>query len=272
MDAVHVAKMITAESMDRLRFQSQRNEFRFLIPGNRVDSPTVGVGAGVESSKREKLSYQIVSISNKDVDDVIGFLRTFFFRDEPLNVAVNLLDTPDAVCHELEQFCTDFIPEGVSVMAVSDSGEILGVCLNSISRRSSDPCSENDEECSHPKFRKILHLLTMVSKQADIFGQFPTVDTVLNVEVISVSDAARGQGIAKALFHKCRQIAVEQRMPLVEVICTSHYSAKAVERLGFQCIYELLYKDHLDSNGEPVFTPEPPHDRVKVFVMPTADL
>ena len=92
------------------------NDFWLLIRAIwlfQVDSPTVGVGAGVESSKREKLSYQIVSISNKDVDDVIGFLRTFFFRDEPLNVAVNLLDTPDAVCHELEQFCTDFIPEGI---------------------------------------------------------------------------------------------------------------------------------------------------------------
>ena len=56
--------------------------------------------------------YSIVPITVEDSDKVVHFLRTFFFRDEPLNVAVGLLDEPGATCKELEEYCVNCIPEG----------------------------------------------------------------------------------------------------------------------------------------------------------------
>lgn len=52
---------------------------------------------------------------------------------------------------------------------------------------------------------------------------------------------------------------------MIRVDCTSHYSAKATARLGFQCVYTLKYADYCE-DGKPVFVPEPPHNEVKVYV------
>lgn len=49
------------------------------------------------------------------------------------------------------------------------------------------------------------------------------------------------------------------------VVCTSNYSARAIKRLGFECVYSLNYKDY-KVNGETVFSPEQPHAAVTVYV------
>ncbi|KAG8338605.1 hypothetical protein J6590_000277 [Homalodisca vitripennis] len=67
-------------------------------------------------------------------------------------------------------------------------------------------------------------------------------------------------------FYGTKNLAKELNIPLVRVDCTSHFSAKAVARLGFDCVYTLPYSEHLDSDGYPVFTPELPHTCVKTYV------
>lgn len=59
------------------------------------------------------IDYTIVPITNRDNSRIIDFLRRFFFRDEPLNVCVGLLDGPEDTCAELEQYCVDSIPDGM---------------------------------------------------------------------------------------------------------------------------------------------------------------
>ena len=60
----------------------------------------------------EKTAYSIVPITKDDSEKVVHFLRKFFFRDEPLNIAIGLLDEPNSTCPELEEFCTNCIPNG----------------------------------------------------------------------------------------------------------------------------------------------------------------
>lgn len=55
---------------------------------------------------------------------------------------------------------------------------------------------------------------------------------------------------------------------MMRVDCTSHYSAKAVAALGYKCVYTLKYADYQD-NGKPIFSPEDPHNEVKVYVKET---
>lgn len=54
---------------------------------------------------------------------------------------------------------------------------------------------------------------------------------------------------------------------MIYVECTSHFSAKAVERLGFQCIYSLAYTDYVNEQGEMVFKTQSPHRYAKVYVL-----
>jgi arylalkylamine N-acetyltransferase len=46
--------------------------------------------------------------------------------------------------------------------------------------------------------------------------------------------------------------------------CTSHFTARALKKLGFECIYSLKYEDY-KVNGEVVFTPATPHAAVTVY-------
>lgn len=207
-------------------------------------------------------SYKVVSIEKSDTERVLAFLRQFFFRDEPLNLCIGLLDD-DSTCAELEEFCTESIPEGLSLMAVIPDNEIVGVCLNGVITPEDN---HHDEECAHPKFSKILKLLGRVSEESDVLGRFPHVKKALDIRVASVHVDYRGRGIAKALFDATRKMAKERDFQLVKVDCSSHFTALAVAKLGFECIYTLHYKDHLGENGKPVFVPEEPHTTVKTFI------
>lgn len=60
---------------------------------------------------------------------------------------------------------------------------------------------------------------------------------------------------------------MQKECTLVYVECSSYFSAKAAERLGFKCIYTLYYRDYVDENGEVIFKTSPPHDSSKVYVL-----
>jgi len=214
-------------------------------------------------------SYSIAPITTKDEEKVVMFLRKFFFRDEPLNVAIGLLDDcPDATCQELEDYCNRSIPDGLSVMAISSTGRVLGVCLNGAMNRADEEVYDvNAIECSNKKFECILKLLTTVSKEAKVFERFPDIDKILDIKIISVDESCRGQGICKALVDRTKQLAIEHDFQMLKIDCSSHYSAKAAARLGFEVIYTLHYDEYLDENGRPIFIPPPPHTCAKTFVM-----
>lgn len=93
-------------------------------------------------------------------------------------------------------------------MAVSPTGYLLGVSLNGSISRDGDE-NENSKEssiesCANPKFKKILQLLSTVTKLSDVFGHFPTAEKILDIRILSVDESCRGQGICKALIDKTR--------------------------------------------------------------------
>lgn len=211
--------------------------------------------------------YKIVQVTPKDTEKVLEHLRKFFFLEEPLNICIQLLgENGDEECHELEEYCAQTIPEGLSLMAVSASGRVIGVVLNG----SHEPGHLEEMErcadtCPNPRFRKILQLLAAVERGSDVFGKFPDVDKLVEVRIVSVDSALRGRGIAKVLLEKSTELAKQHEYPLIRIDCTSHFSALAVARLGYECVFKMPYEDYR-RNGEPVFHPEPPHKEVTTYV------
>lgn len=68
-----------------------------------------------------------------------------------------------------------------------------------------------------------------------------------------------------SVFRCCRHIGREQGYGLMRVDCTSYFSARAIARLGFECVYELKYADYKE-NGQTVFVPEHPHNALTIYV------
>lgn len=55
---------------------------------------------------------------------------------------------------------------------------------------------------------------------------------------------------------------------MITVDCTSHFSAKAVKRSGFQSVHSIAYTDYVIEHGEIVFKMHFPHTHAHVYVLP----
>ncbi|VVC43653.1 Hypothetical protein CINCED_3A025131 [Cinara cedri] len=222
----------------------------------------------MDDTNKPLCSYSIVPITSDDKETVAAFLRQFFFRDEPLNVAIQLLEETDSAT-KLKNYCIGYLQYGMTFMALSKTGDIMGVILNNIMHR--DDVEEDDDDvgtCNeNSKFKEIAMLLDKIKREADVFTHYPTVDRILEIKIVTVNEAYRGQGVCKALVDKTKELALEKGCKMIYVECTSHFSAKAVERLGFKCIYSLDYADYANEQGEIVFKTQSPHKHAKVFVL-----
>ncbi|PSN34250.1 hypothetical protein C0J52_18039 [Blattella germanica] len=59
----------------------------------------------------ERKEYEIRRATSKDNENILDFMRTNFFKDEPLNIAVGLMEGTDN-CPELEAFCMETLADG----------------------------------------------------------------------------------------------------------------------------------------------------------------
>ncbi|CAH0400210.1 unnamed protein product [Chilo suppressalis] len=85
-------------------------------------------------------------------------VQKFFFRDEPMNKAVNLLETAESRCEELEEYSASTVDQGFSEVDYTDKSE----------------------DCENPKFRRILKVLGHLDREAKIWEKLPpTCDKVM---------------------------------------------------------------------------------------------
>ncbi|KAL0106029.1 hypothetical protein PUN28_016032 [Cardiocondyla obscurior] len=216
----------------------------------------------------DSMDYHIEVIKKDDKMKVLKFLRRFFFRDEPLNQSIQLIpEGEDSTCIELEEYCSNSsLDNNLSLMAVSSSGAVIGVVLNG----KMDPPSNEEPEyiqlCKNAKFKKILRLLHHVDKNVNKDGRFQDAN-VLEIRIISVDTNWRGKGVAKTLMEKTIEVAKEQEFHYVRADCTSFFSGKLCERIGFHVIHTLNYNEYVDENGKPIFLPLSPHKAAVTYLM-----
>lgn len=96
-------------------------------------------------------------------------------------------------------------------MAVStETGELMGASLNNAMFRGNEiqeVGEENNEKCS--KYNDIMGLLDKAERDTDIFGKYPNIDRIMELKIITVNEAYRGQGICKALVNKSKYIIIK---------------------------------------------------------------
>lgn len=96
-------------------------------------------------------------------------------------------------------------------MAISEiNGEVIGAIINNIMCRKD--VSQNTVEVYDEslKFNKIAIILDKVQREANVFGQYPNANRIMDMKIITVNKASRGQGICKALVNKTRYIKVDK--------------------------------------------------------------
>ncbi|XP_072930919.1 arylalkylamine N-acetyltransferase 1-like [Epargyreus clarus] len=209
-----------------------------------------------------KPSYTICRLSPADKERVLEFLRRFFFRDEPLNQAINLIETPESRCFELEDYAASTLDDGASVAAVDDNGELVGIVINGIARRDEADYEDKSEDCPHPKFRRILKLLGHLDREAKIWDKLPlSCHTVVEIRIASTHTGWRGRGLMRVLCEETERVAREVNAGALRMDTTSAFSAAAAERLHYKNVYTMLYAD-LPYAPQP----DPPHQEARVYI------
>lgn len=103
-----------------------------------------------------------------------------------------------------------------------------------------------------------------IGTQFDLFVRYPQYEHAVDCKIMSVNDAYRGVGIAKALTQRTVEYMLEQDLHLLHMMCSSHYSALVCERLGMEEIYRLAYSDYLVDGRQPL-NPAEPHTTCRLF-------
>lgn len=75
----------------------------------------------------------------------------------------------------------------------------------------------------------------------------------------------RGLGIAANLLKRTMEYMRNNQLKIILVVCTSHYSARVCDKLGFSNVYRLPYTDY-KVNGEIVFQPAKPHEAAQIYL------
>lgn len=89
-------------------------------------------------------------------------------------------------------------------MAVSETGDIMGVRLNRLKNRN-DADSFPYQNCEDsPKYNEWMNINGKVWREVDVFGRYSNVNRLLELKCVAVKHAYRGQGICKALYSKTR--------------------------------------------------------------------
>lgn len=212
--------------------------------------------------------FSIRAITKDDEENVLEMLRKSFFRDEPMNSSLGLADDPES-CRSLEQYCRKYFAERLSRVVITKSGNIAGVCLNSSivkNSRVESTASEEVNQSSIP-FVKIINLLHQIERKCDIFQKYSHAEKILDLGILSVDDSYRGKGISKLLINETRQMAIKLNYPLIQVVCSSHFSAKGAARLGFRQIFAMPYVEYVDADNQQLISPAHPHTEATVQVL-----
>lgn len=109
-----------------------------------------------------------------------------------------------------------------------------------------------------------------IETQFNIFDLYPNYNQLLDGKIISVSGDYRGFGIAGALTEKTMECMKQQNIPVLHVLCSSYFSARVMEKLGFREVYSLAYSD-FKINGVNSLSPKAPHKHVKILVKEVLD-
>ncbi|XP_037810110.1 dopamine N-acetyltransferase-like [Lucilia sericata] len=199
---------------------------------------------------------------------VLDFLRVHYYLEEPLTTG----SEPKQQDKEDEEFNMSNIEHGTCVMAVqkddNNSQEtIVGALLaGPKGPNEADHLFEEAANLGPTKWGHIVQFLGCVERDANICGRF-NVQKVLHVHVMGVNSEMRGQNIGRRLVEKVLSLAKSLNYEMVSVDCTSFYSARLFERMGFECINIKYYTEYVDDTGKQVFKPNAPHECVKTFAL-----
>ncbi|KAL0280471.1 UNVERIFIED_CONTAM: hypothetical protein PYX00_001749 [Menopon gallinae] len=204
-------------------------------------------------------SLRIVPALEVGEDVIFGFLLDNFFVDEPMN---SYLKRRPA----MEEFKPlAYVKDGYSFVAFAEDGngkeQVAGVVINKIE-------SKEKQYRPPPKEGKgmlIFNVLDTLDKKFDVWSRVQ-INELFYTIILSVSRDYRGLNIGSELVQTSLKKAAACGLTHAVVECSSFYSARIIEKFGYEKICEMRYEDYKNENGEVIFKIDKPHEAVVKYL------
>ncbi|XP_075163454.1 arylalkylamine N-acetyltransferase-like 2 [Haematobia irritans] len=212
----------------------------------------------------EDATIEIRVITQADRKRVYDFLAMYFFPEEPLTYG----SEPRDLIVVGEDFLLSNIDYGMCLMAVlKDTNELVGLTMTGPKGpEDADHMQVEADAEGNTKWGNILRFLVQIERESNVFERY-TVPKVLNVMATCVDVKMRGRNLGSRLYSAAIDMAKAKGFEVVTADCTSFYSARIKDRLGWDLINVIYYKDFLDANNKQIFCPDPPHECCKTYAV-----
>lgn len=104
-----------------------------------------------------------------------------------------------------------------------------------------------------------------IDERYSTFNLYRDIDTFLDAKILTVNTNYRGYGIAGMLMERTMQYMRDNKIQVIQVFCSSHYSARVCEKMGFKKVFVQPFIDYV-VNGENPILPEAPHTSIQILV------
>lgn len=104
-----------------------------------------------------------------------------------------------------------------------------------------------------------------IDERFSIFNLYPDIDKFLDAKILTVNSNYRGYGIAGKLMEHTMQYMRDNKIQVIQVLCSSHYSARVCEKMGFKKVYVLPFIDYVVDGENPIL-PAAPHTAIQILI------
>ncbi|XP_017048216.1 arylalkylamine N-acetyltransferase 1 [Drosophila ficusphila] len=210
----------------------------------------------------EPSDVEVSQVTAGEEGELMAVLLAHYYPEEPLTAGTSPPE-PEAADRE---FLLSNVPFGTCFLARQRGKAVAAVVAGPKDAGEAEHLAEEVEKHAGGKWGRILSLLAEVERATDVCRRFG-VPSSLHVHALGVDPELRGRQLGARLLAAVAQRARDLGHPLVSVDCTSAFSARLVQRLGYQLVHTLRYADFLDAGGQQVIRPPPPHECVQTFVL-----
>jgi hypothetical protein len=197
------------------------------------------------------LRYEIVTPDK--FEQATELLYATYHPFEPLTKHLGL-SAGNTPIPDLDKLVESTIKENLSLFARDLEGNLMGVCINGVSRR--DDWTHTIQEATSgfqdPRVRILAAIRQEVhNKGAKIFDEVGT-DVMFGIKMVGIHPSLRGKGMSTDIIRRSILLAGCLGFEGLKAEATASYAAQAFYTIGFSPVVEISYKD-FEYEGEKVF-------------------
>ncbi|KAK6018999.1 hypothetical protein OSTOST_15383 [Ostertagia ostertagi] len=197
--------------------------------------------------------------------EIREFLMNHFLVEETMNAATSI--TEDEFAPFADTVLDTSLRKPLSVICRAGNGEIVGVALHTIHRRGEPVNAEPlGNKAKRPQIDAIASICNECHKDVwQILG--PEINTVLELDIISVAEQYQRRGIARKMLEKCQspQVLKEHSIQGVVTQATSHANQTLLKNRGHTVLKEVPFTRYVNDRGSPLIKPLDGTQSVKLF-------